>query len=292
MTALVVQTLINSLVASSFAALMAVGLVLIFGVMRVINFAHGELYMVGAYTVWFLYTQHGLPFGVAVIGGIVLAGVIGVIMERGLFRPMRGNPLGGLIMSVGVLFILQTLAVIIGGRGLMKHIPPAVPGRWEVFGMEGVAVPLQRLIVIGVAIILLVLLWLFLKRTKLGWALRATAQDPEAAVLQGISINKAALLAMGLGAALAGASGAVMAPLVRVDPVMGHAAIITAFIVIIVGGIGSLEGAVVVAILYTVFHTFVTTFLDGTIASILGLVLMLIVLTIKPTGLFGRGEKH
>lgn len=292
MTALIIQTIANALVSSSFAALMAVGLVMIFGVMRVINFAHGELYMVGAYTVWYLYGENELPFFVAVIAAIILVGAVGLVMERALFRPMRGNPLGGLILSVGVLFVLQVLAVIIGGRGLMKHIPPALEGQWDVFGIEGVSVPFQRLVVIGVAALLLALLWLFLKRTKLGWALRATAQDPEAALLQGISINKASLLAMGLGAALAGAAGGVMAPLVRVDPVMGHAAIITAFIVIIVGGIGSLEGAVVVAVLYTFFHTFVTTFADGTLASILGLVLLLVVLTVRPTGLFGKGEKH
>ena len=287
----VVQTLVNALMQSSFVALMAVGLVLIFGVMRVINFAHGEFYMAGAYVVFWLYAQHKLPFFAAVVAAVIVVGIIGLILEQILFKPMRDNPLGGLIMSVGVLFILQVLAAVIFGVGLMKHIPPNYPGATQVFGMEGVSVPWQRLVAFGISILLLVGLWLFLRRTRLGWALRACAQDREAAALQGMSINKLALLAMGLGAGMAGAAGAIMAPLVRVYPYIGGPVIVTAFIVIVVGGIGSLEGAVLAAVLYTFFHTFVATYLDGTIASILGLLLMLLVLIVRPAGLLGKGEK-
>jgi branched-chain amino acid transport system permease protein len=289
MIELILQTGVNALVASSFTALMAVGLVMIFGVMRVINFAHGELFMVGAYVVWFLYAASGWPFELAVVAALVSVGVLGLMMERVLFRPMRGNPLGGLIMSVGALFILQAMAVQLGGVNLMKHVPPAVRGTIDLFG--GISVPGQRLVVIGVAAVLLLALWLFLRRTRLGWALRACAQDPEAAALQGIGINRMSLLAMGIGAALAGAAGGIMAPLVRVGPYMGHSVIVTAFIVIIVGGIGSLEGALLAAVLYTFFHTFVTTFYDGTIAAILGLLIMMIVLVVRPTGLLGTSEK-
>ncbi len=291
MLELILQTSVNALIASSFTALMAVGLVMIFGVMRIINFAHGELFMVGAYIVWYLYAVNGWPFMLAAVAALVLVGVLGVVMERALFRPMRGNPLGGLIMSVGALFILQAMAVQIGGVNLMKHVPPAVRGSVDLFGIEGVSVPGQRLVVIGVAVLLLVALGLFLRRTKLGWALRACAQDPEAAALQGISINRMSMLAMAIGAGLAGAAGGIMAPLVRVGPYMGHSVIVTAFIVIIVGGIGSLEGALLAAVLYTFFDTFVTTFYDGTIAAILGLLIMMIVLVVRPTGLLGTSEK-
>jgi branched-chain amino acid transport system permease protein len=290
MLELILQTCVNALVASSATALMAVGLVLIFGVMRIINFAHGELFMVGAYAVWYLYAQNAWPFIAAVAAALVLVLLIGVAMERAFFRPTRGNPLGGLIMSVGVLFILQVAAVEFGGLGLMKHVPAAARGTIDLFGL-GVRIPWQRVIVIAVAAVLLVLLWLFLHRTKTGFALRACAQDPEAAALQGIGIDRFSLIAMGLGAGLAGAAGGIMAPLVRVDPYMGHGVIVTAFIVIIVGGIGSLEGAVLAAVLYTFFHTFVTTFFDGTIATILGLLIMLLVLVVRPTGIMGTGEK-
>ncbi|MDE0203072.1 MAG: hypothetical protein OXK73_11640, partial [Rhodospirillaceae bacterium] len=129
----VVQTLVNALMQSSFVALMAVGLVLIFGVMRVINFAHGEFYMAGAYVVFWLYAQNELPFFAAVVAAVVIVGIIGLILEQILFKPMRENPLGGLIMSIGVLFILQVLAAVIFGVGLMKHIPPNFPGATQVF---------------------------------------------------------------------------------------------------------------------------------------------------------------
>jgi branched-chain amino acid transport system permease protein len=292
MLELILHTCVNALVASSFTALVAVGLVLIFGVMGIVNFAHGELFMVGAFVVWYLFSVLGVPFILAVAAAIAVVAGIGAVMERFLFRPMRKNPLGGLIMSVGTLFILQVVALEFGGgTGRAKHVTPAWRGVVEVFGIPGVTVPVQRLAVIAVTILLLGGLWLFLHRTKAGWALRACAQDPEAAALQGISINRFAMLAMVLGAGLAGAAGAVMAPLVPVEPSMGHGVIVTAFIVIIVGGIGSVEGAVLAAVIYTFFHTFVTTFVDGTIASILGLIIMMLVLVIKPTGLMGTREK-
>jgi len=281
----VLQTCINALVASSFFALTAVGLVLIFGVMGIVNFAHGEFFMAGAYAVWFFYSKLGWPFFMAVVAAIVIVTLIGLLMERGLFRPMRGNPLGGLINSIGVLFILQVLAVKIGGLGLMKHVPPAFPGVVQI--AEGVALSKQRLLALVVATALLLIIWLFLTRTKLGWALRATAQDSEAAALQGISINKVSVLAMGLGAGAAGVAGALIAPLTRVQPYMGHSVIITAFIVTIVGGLGSLSGAILAAVLYAFFHTFVTTYYGGVIATILGLLIMLVVLIVKPTGLIG-----
>ena len=140
-------------------------------------------------------------------------------------------------------------------------------------------------------VFLLGALWIFLRRSRFGVALRACAQDAEAAALQGISMNQAARIAMFIGAALAGIAGALTAPLVRTYPFMGHSVIVTAFIIIIVGGIGSLEGAVVAAVLYAMVHTFVTTFIDGVIADIVGLLLMLLVLVIRPTGLFGIKDR-
>ncbi len=283
---LILQTCVNGLIQSGFFALWAVGLVLIFGVMGIINFAHGEFVMVGAYVVWMLYSQNGWPFFAAVMMALVIVTLIGLAMEAKLFRPLRDNPLGGLICSIGVLFILQVIAVKVGGLGLMKHVPPPTPGTVEL--VEGVRVAAQRLIGLGVSVGLLLVVWGFLTRTKLGWALRAVSQDREAAALQGININRISMIAMGVGAALAGVAGALMAPLVRVEPYMGHAVIITAFIVTIVGGIGSITGAVLAAVLYAFFHTFVTTYYGGTIATMLGLVIMLVVLIIKPTGIMGK----
>ena len=282
------QTVVNASYAASYMALIAVGLVLIFGVMGVINFAHGELYMAGAYTVVALYADGPLPFFLAVVVGLVFVGLLGLLMEYGLFRPLRDNPLGGLIASIGFLLILQTVAVL--GFGVhMEHVSPSTQGK--LIFADGVVLTYQRLYVILAAIVLLSALWLFLRRSKFGWALRACAQDPEAAALQGMSINNTARLAMFIGAGLAGVAGALTAPLVSATPYMGHPVIITAFIIIIVGGIGSLEGAVLAAILYAFVNTFVTTIYDGTLANIVGLLLMLLVLVIKPTGLFGAKER-
>jgi branched-chain amino acid transport system permease protein len=244
--------------------------------------------MAGAYAVVALYGRGGVPFFAAVAAGLVLVGLLGLAMEYGLFRPLRDNPLGGLIASIGFLLILQTTAVL--GFGVrMQHIPPPTQAKFQI--MPGVMLTNQRLYVILATIALLVGLYLFLRRTRFGWALRACAQDREAAALQGISIDQTARLAMFIGAALAGIAGALTAPLVAPTPYMGHSVIVTAFIIIIVGGIGRLEGAVVAAILYAFVHTFVTTFWDGVIADIVGLVMMLLVLVAKPTGLFGVKER-
>jgi len=285
---LLAQTGLNAVYAASYISLIAVGLVLIFGVMGVINFAHGELYMAGAYTVVLLYTDLAVPFFVAVAAGLIFVGCLGLAMERALFRPLRDNPLGGLVASIGFLMILQALAVM--GFGVrMEHMPPVNQSVIEF--SDRVRLPVARLYVIVAAVVLLTALWVFLKKTRFGWALRAAAQDPEAAALQGISINQTARIAMFIGAGLAGIAGALTAPLVSVNPHMGHSVIVTAFIVIIVGGVGSLEGAVVASVAYALVHTFVTTFYDGVIADIVGLSLMLLVLIIKPTGLFGSADR-
>ncbi len=288
MVELLAQTGLNAIYAASYLSLVAVGLVLIFGVMGVINFAHGELFMAGAYCVVALYAGQGFPFLLAVAAGLVFVGVLGLAMERALFRPLRDNPLGGLVASIGFLMILQALAVM--GFGVrMEHIPP-VTQEVIVFS-DKVRLPWPRLWVVIAAVVLLTALWLFLKRTRFGWALRASAQDPEAAALQGISINQTARLAMFIGAGLAGVAGALAAPLVSVNPHMGHSVIVAAFIVIIVGGVGSLEGAVVASVAYAFINTVVTTFWDGVIADIVGLLLMLAVLILKPTGLFGTADR-
>jgi branched-chain amino acid transport system permease protein len=134
MAELLLQTCVNAAYAASFMALIAVGLVLIFGVMGIINFAHGELYMLGAYAVVYVYADHHLPFWLAVASGLIFVGLLGIAMEHALFRPMRRNPLGGLIVSIGMLLILQ--ALIVAGFGVrMEHIPPPHQQAIPLFGM-------------------------------------------------------------------------------------------------------------------------------------------------------------
>ena len=282
---LLIQSVVNGLIQSGFFALAAVGLVLIFGVMGVVNFAHGEFVMVGAYTVWLLHAQYGLPFLPTIVVAMATVTAIGLLMEWWLFRPMRADPLGGLICSIGALFILQVVATVVGGGGPSKQVPPPFEGTLVWF--EFVRIPYQRLFSITVSVAALGVLWYFLTRTRLGWALRAVSQDREAAALQGINSDRVSLLAIGVGAALAGLAGALLAPLTNINPHMGHNVIITAFIVTIVGGVGSLSGAVIAAILYALLHTFITTYFNGTIATICGLLIMVLVLIVRPSGITG-----
>ena len=282
---LILQSIVNGLIQGGFFALFAVGLVLIFGVMAVVNFAHGELVMIGAYTIWLLHAQNGLGFIPAIFAAIILVTFIGLLMERFLFRPTRDDPLAGLICSIGVLFILQVVATLVGGEGPSKQVPPPFHGTLILF--DYLRIPYQRIFSLAVSIAALGTLWYFLTCTKLGWALRAVALDREAAALQGININRISMIAIGVGAALAGLAGALMAPLTNINPHMGHNVIITAFIVTIVGGVGSLSGAVFAAVLYALFHTFVTVYVGGTVATICGLILMVVVLIVKPTGIMG-----
>jgi branched-chain amino acid transport system permease protein len=253
---LVFQSIINGLIQGGFFALFAVGLVLIFGVMGVVNFAHGELVMVGAYTVWLIHAQYGAGYVPTLMLAIAVVTVIGLLMERFLFRPTPS-----------------------------KQVPPPYHGTLVLF--DFLRIPYQRLFGLGISALALGTLWYFLTRTRLGWALRAVALDREAAALQGININHISMLAIGVGAALAGLAGGLMAPLTNINPHMGHNVIITAFIVTIVGGVGSLSGAVLAAVIYALFHTFVTVYLGGTVATICGLILMVVVLIVRPTGIMG-----
>lgn len=282
---LVFLSIVNGLIQGGFFALFAVGLVLIFGVMGVVNFAHGELVMVGAYTIWLVHAQYGLAYMPTLLLAILVVTAIGLLMERFLFRPTRNDPLAGLICSIGVLFLLQVAATLVGGEGPSKQVPPPFHGTLVLF--DFLRIPYQRLFGLAISVLALATLWYFLTRTRLGWALRAVALDREAAALQGINITRISVIAIGVGAALAGLAGGLMAPLTNINPHMGHNVIITAFIVTIVGGVGSLSGAVYAAVLYALFHTFVTVYLGGTVATICGLILMVVVLIVRPTGIMG-----
>ena len=285
----ILQSIFNGLVQGSFFSLWAVGLVLIFGVMGVVNFAHGELVMIGAYTVWLLYTQIGVPFFLAIGCAIFLVAMIGAGMEFFLFRPTRNNLLGGLICSIGVLFTLQVIAHWVGGTGPSKQIAPIFQGT-STFFSDSFRISNQKIFSLAIIIPTLLLLWFFLSKTRLGWALKAVALDREAAALQGININRIAMLAIIIGAALAGLAGALISPLVNINPYMGHSVIITSFIVTIVGGVGSLLGAVIASFLYAILHTFITFYIGDTVATICGLLIMLLILIIKPTGIMGKKQ--
>jgi branched-chain amino acid transport system permease protein len=171
------------------------------------------------------------------------------------------------------------------GVGLMRSVPVPYKGSAEILGA---AISWQRLAIIPATLIMVGGLWFFLKKIKAGKALRACAQDTEAAVLQGISINKMTMLAMFLSGGFAGVGGALMAPIIPVTPYMGHVYAVTAFIVVIVGGRASIEGAVLAAFILGFIHTFVSTLYDSVTATMVGVLFMAVVLIVKPTGLLGN----
>ncbi len=280
------QLVLNGLITSSFYALIAVGLTLVFGVMHIVNFAHGEFYMLGAYTVYVLFSKHHWPFFVAVAVAIVLVGLLGLLSERLIFRQAKGKVVSGFIMSVGLVFILQVAVVKIWGLGKMKPVPAAFP---QILDIAGASTSWQRFLVVPVTIALLGALWFFLERFRIGRALRAAALNPDAAALQGISPKKCAAVAMLLGSAMAGAAGALMAPIMSVHPYMGGKVVWTAFVVVIVGGAGNIKGSIWAALLFGFLTTLITTWLDGTIADLVNAMVMLLLLAARPEGVMGRG---
>ena len=281
------QTILNGLMISSFYALIAVGLSLVFGVMHIVNFAHGEFYMLGAYAVWVLYAKMQWPFFLAVAAAIVIVGLLGWVSERLVFRHAKGNVLSGFIMSVGLVFILQVAVVKIWGLGKMKPVPAAFP---EVISIGGVSTSWQRFIVVPATVLLLGGLWVFLERFRLGRALRAAALEPEAAALQGISVQQASAVAMFIGSAMAGAAGALMAPIMSVHPYMGHSVVWTAFVVVIVGGAGNIKGTIWASLFFGYLTTIITTLFDSTIANLVNVLVMLVLLSIRPQGMAGYAE--
>lgn len=280
-----IQTLLNAVMASSVYALVAVGLAMSFGVMKMANFAHGEFFTLGAYTVYVTYGIMDLPYPLAVLLAMPVVAIVGMITERVIFRPTDQNLLAGFMATAGLAFIIQVAVGRIWGVGLPKSIPTPYMG---VASVGDVSIGWQRLIVIPIAFAMLFGLRMFLYKTRPGKALRACAQDREVASLQGININRMSLLAMAIAGGSAGLAGALMAPIHSVTPYMGHNIILIAFVVVVVGGMASIEGAVLAAILLGFIHTFTTTLVDGTTATIVGVVFMALTLVIRPQGLMGR----
>ncbi len=280
-----IQTLLNSVQTSSVYALVAVGLAMAFGVMKMANFAHGEFYMIGAYVLYQVYQLWGLNFWIGVVVAIPIVALLGVATERIIFRQTGANILAGFMATVALGFVLQVAVGRIWGVGLMKRIDTPYMGAAEI---GDAFVGWQRLLVIPCAIAMLVALRWFLYNVKLGKALRACAQDPEAAALQGIKIRNMTMLAMALAGASAGLAGALMAPIAAITPYMGHGVVLIAFVIVIVGGMASIEGAVIAAIILGFIHTFVATLTDSLIATMVGVGFMAVTLVVRPQGLLGR----
>lgn len=282
----ITQILVNGLTAGAFYVLMALGFTLIFGILRLVNFAHGEFYMLGAFVVYHLYAQLGLNFFVSLGISAVAVGLVGVVAEKVVFAPLRGRELSMLMSALGLQIALQgVMSVVEGVEGL--SLPAPVGGvyrsRWIVF-------PYERLLVVAVAVVVLAGFYVFIKRSKVGQALRAVAQDGEAALMQGIPVNRIYAVAFAVGAALAAIAGGLIGPVFSLHVYMGQAALLKAFVVVILGGLGSVPGAVVGGLVLGFSESIFAMLFGGLVADMLGFLMIMLILLWKPTGLLGHAE--
>jgi branched-chain amino acid transport system permease protein len=277
--------LVTGLVNGSAYALLAIGFSLIFGVARIVNIAHTAFYMLAAYCLYALLVRGGL--GVPVSGILAVASVtlLSVVCYRLVIEPVRQHEAAVLIATIALALIFQeTMLQIFGGSYL--GIPSAIEGVANVFGM---GIPWQRLLILIIAGAMLAATWFLLYRTRLGLAIRATANDLEVANLMGMNVHRVAMATVAISVALAAIAGVVVAPVFVVDPFMWLAPLVTVLSVVVLGGLGSIKGSVIGALVIgyveaiTVFALPQGAFLKGAVA----LSIMVIVLLVRPEGLFG-----
>lgn len=280
---LLVQALLNGFGLAMVYVLVALGLTLIFSILEIINFAHGEFYMLGGYVTYYALALFGVNYFATLGLAIVVVGVAGVVAERLIFRDLRGKALNAFIVSLGLLWVMQAGAQLAFGV-LDKPVPSAFSG--IVRGL-GLVISLERLVVTVSAIVLIVALYLFLRLSRPGRAMRAVAQDADAAALQGVNIEAVSAFGFGIGCALAGGAGGLLAPVFAVSPTMGALPVVKAFIIIIVGGMGSLPGAVLGGLLLGGVEGLGSLFMGSAAVNILGFLMVIVVLLVRPRGLVG-----
>jgi branched-chain amino acid transport system permease protein len=278
-----IQALLNGFGLAVVYILVALGLTLIFSILEIINFAHGEFYMLGGFVAYYAFAVHGLSYFATLGLAVLLVGLAGVAAERLVFRHLRGKTLNAFIVSLGLLWVMQASAQL--GFGVLdKSVPSAVSG---IVRVAGLIVSRERLLVILTSAALIVALYAFLKFARIGQAMRAAAQDADAAALQGVDIELVSALGFGIGCALAGAAGALLAPVFAVSPTMGALPVVKAFIIIIVGGMGSLPGAVLGGLLLGAVEGVGTLFMSSAAVNILGFLMVITILLVRPRGLLG-----
>ena len=282
---LLLTQVFTGLVLGMIFVLLAVGLSLIFGLLTVVNFAHGSFFMLGAYFGFFLlgFTK---SFWLALVLAPLLVGAIGLLVERFLIRPLYGRIIDDpLLLTFGLSLVLVEAARLIWGKiGLTFDSPPALAGT---INLGFTYFPSYRIFVIVVTALVLLALWLFLERTDLGLIIRAGARDPLMVRALGIDLGRIWLLVFGLGSALAGLAGILAAPMYGVYAEMGVTIIIQSFVVVVVGGMGSLAGAVVAGLLIGEVVGLTTLFVPK-LAEIMVFIVMAVVLLVRPSGLFGE----
>ncbi len=283
---LFLQFIINGLIIGGAYALIGIGLTLIFGIMNVVHFAHGEMYMLGAYFLFTFFSILGINFYLSMALAIAAVMIVGFICEKSILKPLRGRSVETVMLAmIGLSLFLQNVAMLV-----WSPIPEAIesPSAMPALIIGGLYFLPQRILIVGLAFMLVILTRLLLKKTKMGKALRATFHDREAAALMGINIDRIYSFTYTVGVGLSGAAGALLAPIFTVHPYIGNLANLKAFAIVIIGGLGSFTGAVAAGLLLGVAESLGAGYVSSGYQDAVGFLLLIIILIFKPTGLFGK----
>ncbi|MBL8570238.1 MAG: branched-chain amino acid ABC transporter permease [Phreatobacter sp.] len=278
--------IINGLVYGSFLYLLSVGLVLIFGLRRVTNFAHGGLFMLGAYIAYAVAAYLG--FWTGMVASVTALAALGVLLDRFVFRPLaHEDAIVTLLVTFGLLFVVEDLVRTIWGKDFLTVAPPQILS--GVVPMFGSTFPVYRLFVIAVAMLVAAGLALWLRSSRVGLYVRASSVDPVTTGMQGVDTDRLSALVVAIGTGLAGLSGTIAGPLLALSPSMGGYIIIDCFVVVVTGGLTSFTGVFIAALLIGQVHNLGIVFVPE-LASMLPLAIMALVLTLRPQGLAGAGK--
>jgi len=282
------QQLVNGIMLGAAYSLVALGLTLIYGILHIPNFAHGHKYMWAAFTSLFLVVNFHTNYWVSLVIAMVVLGFVGAGVERLVYRPLRNAPhVNSFIAAIGLLLFLESLSLIFWGADF-RRFPTLYDKPIHIFG---VAITLQRLLVIIAAALFIILLQVFIKRTWLGATIEAVAQNPEGAQLVGISIDRVSSLTFGIGTSLAAAAATLIAPIFLVYPTMGAMPNLKAFVVIIIGGMGSIPGAVIGGLMLGLMEALGGGYISTDYKDLFAFGALVTFLTLRPMGLFGKGVR-
>ncbi|HYG84993.1 MAG TPA: branched-chain amino acid ABC transporter permease [Azospirillum sp.] len=283
------QHLANAVVLGGTYALLGIGLTLIFGIMRVVNFTHGELYTFGAYMAFMLAGLFGLNFFVSLALAATLGFLLGALIEFTLLRPLKGADIDTtMLVMIGAWIAMQAGQQLMWG-GVAKSVPNPFPTEPVVLGPVSVG-PI-RLFVLAVAVVLLAVFYLLINRTKLGVAMRATFQDPDTAALMGVNNGLMYTLTFAIGSGLAAIAGALLGPIFVVTPTMGDLVALKAFAIVILGGLGNIPGATIGGFVLALVEEFGAGYVSSGYRDAMGFLLIIAVLAVRPQGLFAAKER-
>jgi branched-chain amino acid transport system permease protein len=273
----------------SIYALIAMGVAMIYGVMNIPDFALGAKSMFGGYVAFFVTTAAQQNYGVALVASMVVLGILGLGVERWIFRPLlKAPPINGFISAFGLLLVFENFALIAFGSGYRRILSPYDRQMITIFGAN---LTMQRLLVVIIAMVLMIGLHVFIKYTSLGAAIRAVAQNRRGALLCGIHTERIAGITMAIGSALAGIAGALVGPIAMVYPSMGDTLIVKAFVITILGGMGSIFGAIIGGYILGLVEALGAMYISVDYKDAFAFGLLVVVLAIRPQGLFGKARR-